>query len=134
MKALWIRQAGLCDGAVVKRTLGMFHGFRLIFVHSGEDAREVFGDDRLVPGVGLEGELCDRCGGRFSARRGLGIGLGALGVAALAPFVVGGLTGLVTGPRSKFGVRRRIQRIRDFGIVAPDYGSVEDELREQGLL
>ncbi len=77
----------------------------------------------------LLGDLMHR-----SARRGIGIGLGALGVAALAPFVVGGLTGLVTGPRSKFGVRRRIQRIRDFGIVAPDYGSVEDELREQGLL
>lgn len=68
------------------------------------------------------------------ARRGVGIGLGVLGVCALLPFVVGGVTGLVTGPRSKVGVRRNIQRIRDAGIVAPDYGSVEDELREQGLI
>ena len=54
------------------------------------------------------------------ARRGLGIGLGALGVAALLPYVV--------------GVRRKIQRIRDAGIVAPDFNEVEEALREQGLL
>lgn len=68
------------------------------------------------------------------ARRGVGIGLGALGIAALLPFVVGGVTCLVTGPRSKVGVRRKIQRIRDAGIVAPAYDEVEEELREQGLL
>jgi hypothetical protein len=68
------------------------------------------------------------------ARRGVGIGLGVIGVAALLPFVVGGVTGLVTGPRSKFGVRRNIQRIRDAGIVAPAYDDVEEELREQGLI
>ena len=68
------------------------------------------------------------------ARRGVGIGLGALGVAALLPFVVGGVTGLVTGPRSKVGVRRKIQRIRDAGIGAPDYDEVDQELREAGLL
>lgn len=77
----------------------------------------------------LLGDLMHR-----GARRGVGIGLGALGVAALLPFVVGGVAGLVTGPRSKFGVRRNIQRIRDAGIVAPDYNDVEEELREQGLL
>lgn len=68
------------------------------------------------------------------ARRGVGIGMGALGIAALLPFVVGGVTGLVTGPRSKLGVRRNIQRIRDSGIVAADYDEVDRELREQGLL
>ena len=77
----------------------------------------------------LLGDLMHR-----GARRGVGIGLGALGIAALLPFVVGGVAGLVTGPRSKFGVRRNIQRIRDAGIVAPDYNDVEEELREQGLL
>ena len=46
----------------------------------------------------------------------------------------GGVRGLVTGPRSKVGVRRRIQRIRDAGIGAPDYDSVDEELREQGLI
>lgn len=77
----------------------------------------------------LLGDLMHR-----SARRGVGIGLGVLGIAALLPFVVGGVTGLVTGPRSKFGVRRNIQRIRDAGIVSPDYDEVDQELREQGLL
>ncbi len=68
------------------------------------------------------------------ARRGIGIGLGALGVAALLPFVVGGVAGLVTGPKSKLGVRRKIQRIRDAGIVSADYDDVDEELRQQGLL
>jgi hypothetical protein len=69
-----------------------------------------------------------------SARKGLGIGIGALGIAALLPFVVGGVTGLVTGPRSKFGVRKNIQRIRDAGIVSSDYEDVDKELRNQGIL
>jgi hypothetical protein len=68
------------------------------------------------------------------ARRVVGITLGSLGIAALLPFVVGGVTFLVTGPRSKVGVRRKIQRIRDAGIVAPAYDEVEEELRAQGLL
>jgi hypothetical protein len=50
------------------------------------------------------------------------------------PFVFGNVRGLVTGPKSKLGVRRRIQRIRDAGIGAPDYDSVDAELREQGLI
>lgn len=69
-----------------------------------------------------------------SARRGVGIGLGALGVALLLPLVVGGVAGLVTGPKSKFGVRRRIQGIRDAGIGSPDYDEVDEALREQGLI
>ena len=67
-------------------------------------------------------------------RRGVGAGLGALGVALLLPLVVGGLAGLVTGPKSKMGVRRRIQGIRDAGIGTPDYDEVDAELREQGLI
>lgn len=77
----------------------------------------------------LLGDLMHR-----SARRGVGIGLGALGVAALLPFVVGGVKGLVTGPRSRVGVRRKIQRIRDMGIGVPDYDDVDQELRDQGLM
>lgn len=69
-----------------------------------------------------------------SARRAVGVGLGALGVAALLPLVVGGVRGLVTGPRSKFGVRRSIQRIRDAGIGSPGEDSVDQQLREQGVL
>lgn len=77
----------------------------------------------------LLGDLMHR-----SARRGVGIGLGVLGIAALLPVAVGGVAWLVTGPKSKVGVRRKIQRIRDAGIGAPDYDEVDQELREQGLL
>ena len=69
-----------------------------------------------------------------NARRAVGVGLGALGVLALMPLVVGGVRGLVTGPRSKFGVRRSIQRIRDAGIGTPGEDSVDQQLREQGLM
>lgn len=73
-----------------------------------------------------------------SARRGLGLGLGIVGVALLAPFVFGTARGLITGPRSKFGVRRRIQSIRDGGMgdsdQAGDYDEVDRELREQGVV
>lgn len=68
------------------------------------------------------------------ARRGVGIGLGVLGIAALLPFAVGGVAWLVTGPKSRVGVRRKIQRIRDIGLGAPDYDEVDEELREQGLI
>ncbi len=68
------------------------------------------------------------------ARRGVGIGLGILGMAALLPFAIDGVTGLITGPRSKFGVRRKIQRIRDIGIGSPYENDVDDELREQGVM
>jgi hypothetical protein len=48
---------------------------------------------------------------------------------------VGGVRGLITGPRSKVGVRRRIQRIRDAGIGSSDYDNeVNDELRAQNLI
>jgi hypothetical protein len=69
-----------------------------------------------------------------NARRGVGIGLGALAIVAMLPVVVGGVTSLITGPKSRVGVRRRIQRIRDAGIGAPDYDEVDAELREQGLI
>jgi hypothetical protein len=77
----------------------------------------------------LLGDLMHR-----SARRGVGIGLGVLGIAALLPFAVGGVAWLVTGPKSKVGVRRKIQRIRDAGIGVPDYDEVDQELRDQGLI
>jgi hypothetical protein len=77
----------------------------------------------------LLGDLMHR-----NARRGVGISLGILGAAAILPFVVDGVAGLVTGPRSKFGVRRNIQRIRDAGIVGDSHDDVDAELREQGLV
>lgn len=68
------------------------------------------------------------------ARRGFGIGLGILGIAALLPFAVGGVTDLITGPRSKYGVRRKIQKIRDIGIGSPFHDEVDEELRERGVI
>lgn len=77
----------------------------------------------------LVGELMNK-----GARKGLGVGLGILGVVALLPFAVDGVADLVTGPRSKFGVRRKIQKIRDIGIGSPSHDEVEDQLREQGVI
>lgn len=70
-----------------------------------------------------------------NARRAVGIGLGALAIASLLPFVVDGVAGLVSGPRSKAGVRRKIQSIRDAGLgSAAEEDDVEAQLRMQGLL
>lgn len=68
------------------------------------------------------------------ARRGFGFGLGILGVAALLPFAADGVKDLITGPRSKFGVRRKIQKIRDIGLGSPSYDEVDEELRERGVI
>ena len=69
-----------------------------------------------------------------NARRGIGVGLGVLGILAILPFVVDGVADLVTGPRSRYGVRRKIQKIRDGGNGLPDHDGVDEELREQGLI
>jgi hypothetical protein len=70
-----------------------------------------------------------------NARRTVGIGLGVLAIASLLPYVADGVAGLITGPKSKVGVRRKIQRIRDAGIGSPTVDDdVEEQLRMQGLL
>ena len=69
-----------------------------------------------------------------NARRGVGMGLGVLGILAVLPFIVDGVAGLVTGPRSRYGVRRKIQKIRDAGNGLPDHDGVDEQLREQGLI
>jgi hypothetical protein len=69
-----------------------------------------------------------------NARRGVGISLGIVGVLALLPIVVDGVAGLITGPRSKFGVNRKIQKIRDIGIGSPSQDDVDEVLREQGVI
>lgn len=69
------------------------------------------------------------------ARRGLGLGLGIIGIAALLPYVVDSVADLITGPRSKFGVRRKIQKIRDIGLGSPiQEDEVDAELREHGVI
>jgi hypothetical protein len=69
-----------------------------------------------------------------NARRGIGISLGVLGILAFVPLVVDGVAGLITGPKSKFGVNRKIQKIRDIGIGSPSHDDVDDMLREQGVI
>lgn len=69
-----------------------------------------------------------------NARRGIGISLGVLGILAFVPLVVDGVAGLITGPKSKFGVNRKIQKIRDIGIGSPSHDEVDDILREQGVI
>jgi hypothetical protein len=53
---------------------------------------------------------------------------------ALLPVVVDGVAGLITGPKSKFGVNRKIQKIRDIGIGSPSSDDVDEVLREQGVI
>jgi hypothetical protein len=78
----------------------------------------------------LVGDLMHR-----SARRGVAIALGGLGIATLMPLLVGGIANKVNGPSSARGVRRRIAGIRDAGDGMPGYAlDVDDELREQGIL
>jgi hypothetical protein len=69
-----------------------------------------------------------------NARRGVGISLGIVGILAFLPIVVDGVSGLITGPRSKFGVNRKIQKIRDIGIGSPSQDDVDEVLREQGVI
>lgn len=64
-----------------------------------------------------------------NARRGIAIGLAALGVAALMPLAVSGIVTRVNGPRTRRGVQRRLRGIRDAGD-----GVVEDALAENGVI
>jgi len=64
-----------------------------------------------------------------NARRGIAIGLAALGVAALMPLAVSGIVNKVNGPRTHRGVQRRLRGIRDAGD-----GVVEDVLDETGVI
>lgn len=50
-----------------------------------------------------------------TARRGVAIGLAALGVAAVMPAAVTGVVRLINGPESARGVKRRLRGIRDAG-------------------
>lgn len=63
-----------------------------------------------------------------AARRGIAIGLAALGVAALMPLAVSGVAARVAGPMSKRGVKRRLGAIRDAG------DGVDEALIEAGVL
>lgn len=60
-----------------------------------------------------------------NARRGIAIGLAALGVAALMPMAVGGIVNKVNGPQTRRGAQRRLQGIRDAGGSMVDVGLIE---------
>jgi hypothetical protein len=64
-----------------------------------------------------------------NARRGVALGVAALGVATLLPLTVGFVIDLVNGPESKFGARRRLRKIRDAGVGAGYSDDDFDELR-----
>lgn len=64
-----------------------------------------------------------------NARRGIAIGLAALGVATLMPLAVSGIVNRVNGPRTRRGVQRRLRGIRDAGD-----GVVEEALEETGVI
>ena len=58
------------------------------------------------------------------ARRGVALGVAALGIATLLPLAVGGIVNLINGPQSKIGARRRLRRIRDTGASHGDFDEV----------
>ncbi len=64
------------------------------------------------------------------ARRGIALGLAALGVAALVPLTVGGIVNKVNGPQTRRGAQRRLDGIRR----SVGAGFVDDELREAGVV
>lgn len=64
------------------------------------------------------------------ARRGIALGLAALGVAALVPLTVGGIVNKVNGPQTRRGAQRRLDGIRR----SAGAGFVDDELREAGVV
>lgn len=65
-----------------------------------------------------------------SARRGVALGLAALGLVSLLPLAVGGIVNKVNGPETSRGARRRLRKIRDAG--AGDR-FIEDSLGETGI-
>lgn len=63
------------------------------------------------------------------ARRGIAIGLAALGVAALVPLTVGGIVKKVNAPSTRRGAKRKLETIRSAGD-----GYVEDSLAQSGVM
>jgi len=62
-----------------------------------------------------------------NARRAAGIGLAALGVAAIAPKVTGSIKNKVTGPQTRIGSARTLDSIRGAGATPESFGFVDDD-------
>jgi hypothetical protein len=71
------------------------------------------------------GDLMNR-----DSRRPVAFALAALGVAALAPSVVGTVADKVNGPNSRRGNRRTLRNIRDAGYSPDEFADLEDEIGE----
>jgi len=65
------------------------------------------------------------------SRRPVALALAALGIAAVAPSLVGVVAEKVNGPNSNRGTRRTLRNIRDAGIAADEFADLEDEIGEQ---
>jgi hypothetical protein len=65
------------------------------------------------------------------SRRPVALTLAALGVAALAPSIVGLVANKVNGPGSNRGSKRTLRNIRDAGIATDDFADLEEEIGEQ---
>ena len=67
----------------------------------------------------------------LDSRRPVALALAALGIAAVAPSLVGVVAEKVNGPNSNRGTRRTLRNIRDAGIAADEFADLEDEIGEQ---
>jgi hypothetical protein len=77
----------------------------------------------------LLGELMHR-----GARRGVAIGLLALGVASLLPAVADEVVRRINAPDTERGSRRRLRGIRNAGLTTGGFGMIDDVMEEQGVL
>jgi len=62
-----------------------------------------------------------------NARRAVGVGLAAMGVAALTPKVSGSIKRKVTGPTTRRGSKRTLDSIRGAGAPPEGFGFIDDE-------
>ena len=65
------------------------------------------------------------------SRRPVALALAALGIAAVAPSLVGVVAEKVNGPNSNRGTMRTRRNIRDAGVAPDEFADLEDEIGEQ---
>jgi hypothetical protein len=65
------------------------------------------------------------------SRRPVALALAALGIAAVAPSLVGVVAEKVNGPNSNRGTMRTLRNIRDAGVAPDEFADLEDEIGEQ---
>lgn len=69
-----------------------------------------------------------------NARRALGLGIAALGIAAITPKISGNIKRKVTGPQTKRGSQRTLDNIRGAGVSVDDYDAdTSDDFSEVGI-